>query len=337
MKSTKSKRNIGIDLLRVASIFYIVGFWHMLDYTKAIPNYNNFVTIRLTYIILGTFVFISGYFLGLPKNNIGKHNILLFFKKRFLRIYPLYLLSILLFTFFNLSNTITSLKAACLLSMFARPAPPTLWFITMIMLFYLITPLTIHYCRNINAKINVIIYLITLIIFLLVYHYLTRLLDIRLVAYLPSFVIGIYVANNNINLNKYLVLVILAITVILSTLNTGYDAVNLLLKTPMILCGSYICYMIAQRINIKSSVFQNNITFFGYSSFCMYLFHRPIYIALKKLYFPETYFFQLTYLIFICFPCIIFISHIIQKTFDTNTNKLTNHSTRPAGTRVFWR
>ena len=322
MKSTKSKRNIGIDLLRAVSIFYIVGFWHMLNYTQAITNYKNFVTIRLTYIILGTFVFISGYFLGLPKNNTGKHNILLFYKKRFLRIYPLYLLSILLFTFFNLSNTITSLKAACLLSMLAKPAPLTLWFITMLMLFYLIAPLTIHYCRSTNAKINVIIYLITLIICLLAYYYLTRLLDLRLVAYLPSFVIGIYVANNNINLNKYLILSIFAITVILSALNTEYNAVNLLLKTPMILSGSYICYMIAQKINIKSSVFQNNITFFSYSSFCMYLFHRPIYITLRKLYFPETCFFQLTYLFFICFPCIIFISYIIQKTFDNNINKL---------------
>jgi murein DD-endopeptidase MepM/ murein hydrolase activator NlpD len=40
------KRNLGIDLLRGLSILYIVGFWHLLGYTNAIPNYNNIVIIR---------------------------------------------------------------------------------------------------------------------------------------------------------------------------------------------------------------------------------------------------------------------------------------------------
>ncbi len=64
MKHTELTRNIGIDILRVGSIFYIVGFWHLLSYTTAIADHNNFITIRITYIILGTFVFISGYLCG---------------------------------------------------------------------------------------------------------------------------------------------------------------------------------------------------------------------------------------------------------------------------------
>jgi hypothetical protein len=41
MENQMVNRNIGIDFLRGISIVYIVGSWHMLNYTKAIPNYNN--------------------------------------------------------------------------------------------------------------------------------------------------------------------------------------------------------------------------------------------------------------------------------------------------------
>ena len=45
------QRNIGIDLLRAGSMLYIVGFWHLLEYTRAI-DYQNDLTHRLTWIAL---------------------------------------------------------------------------------------------------------------------------------------------------------------------------------------------------------------------------------------------------------------------------------------------
>lgn len=54
------KRNTGIDVLRGLSMLYIVGFWHLLEYTHAI-QYQNLITHRITWITLGIFFFISGY------------------------------------------------------------------------------------------------------------------------------------------------------------------------------------------------------------------------------------------------------------------------------------
>jgi fucose 4-O-acetylase-like acetyltransferase len=79
MKDKTANRNIGIDFLRGASVIYIVGFWHLLDYTKAIPVYRNFITQRITYIILGSFVFISGYFIRSNKMTINKEAIFSFY------------------------------------------------------------------------------------------------------------------------------------------------------------------------------------------------------------------------------------------------------------------
>ena len=81
MKNETKNRNIGLDLLRGASILYIVGFWHMLNYTKTINKI--FISYRLTYIILGTFVFVSGYFIGQKNLDKGKQNIILFYKKNY--------------------------------------------------------------------------------------------------------------------------------------------------------------------------------------------------------------------------------------------------------------
>ena len=173
----------------------------MFSYTKAIPEYNNFITYRLTLIILGTFVLISGYFIGLKDIKINKHSIMHFYKKRLLRIYPLYLIAIGLFTFFNLSNLITSIKAGFLISMLIKPAPRTLWFITMLMSFYAISPLLIHASKTIKPS-NLITYYLIFIIFLLTYLYLTQMLDIRIVIYFPSFALGVFVARKNIEISK---------------------------------------------------------------------------------------------------------------------------------------
>jgi len=199
MSNLLKNRNIGIDFLRGLSMLYIVGFWHMFNYTKAFPEYNNFLTRRFTLIILGTFVFISGYFIGIKDITINKHNIVQFYKKRLLRIYPLYLIAIGLFTVFDLSDLITSIKAGLLISMLIKPSPLTLWFITMLMLFYVISPLLIHASKTIKPGSLMIYYLIFLML-LMSYSYFTKMLDLRLVVYFPSFALGVFVASKNRNI-----------------------------------------------------------------------------------------------------------------------------------------
>ena len=326
MKNFTKDRNIGIDLLRGASMLYIVGFWHMFGYTNYIFNYNNLVTYRLTIVILGIFVFISGCFIGKKEIYFNKPCLLLFFKNRVIRIYPLYLLAVYLFAIFDLSSFKTSFKAACGISMFAKPAPHTLWFITMLIGFYIISPLLIVVCRTTKTS-RFLLCCFVIIMLLWAYMYFTNLLDLRIIVYFPAFGLGVFVANNSINNfhRRYIFLIIMIFSVLVSFLiNIPDKQMNLLVSTPMVTLCPLFLFSALKDFVVSSKKVYKAIFCLSYSSYCMYLFHRPIYIVLKKLYFPETYFLQLVYLVIFCLPCIIMFSYIIQKLYDITVCTITN-------------
>ena len=326
MKNKIVNRDIGIEFLRGASIVYLVGFWHMLNYTDAIPNYNNVVTYRITWIILGTFVFISGFFIGKKRIELKKESLITFYINRVLRIYPLYLISLVTFIFFGLSDFTTSLKAALMLSMFLKPSPPTLWFVTMLMIFYIMSPFLMLACQKIKIIKMVVIYLILSIV-LMCYFYFTRLLDVRIVMYLPAFVFGLFVANNEISVSKneaYLFFALLIGVLISFLTDTPYKAINWLFATLMVTIAPYFLFKLFSRHSIWFKKIKRIILALSYSSYCMYLFHRPIYIVYKKLYFPDTSALQLIYLVIFCLPSIVLFSYSLQKIYDIANKMLTN-------------
>lgn len=327
MTTPLNTRNIGIDLLRGLSLLYIVGYWHMFNYTDAFPEYYNSITQRAALIVLGTFVFLSGYFIGLKNIAINKHGMMQFYKNRLLRIYPLYLIAIGLFMFFGLSDMATSIKAGLIISMLMKPAPLTLWFITMLMIFYIISPLLIHATRTIKIS-KLTIYYLIFISFLLMYSYFTKMLDNRIILYFPAFALGVFVANKDIKiLNKNYViyaLIFMGFSIFISFLKTPYGLLNLLMNTPMVVSCSYFLFRAAKVIVVTSDQASKMIVLLSYSGYCMYLFHRPIYTTLTRMYFPETYLYQIIYLVVFCVPCIILSSFIIQKTYDITVDTLTN-------------
>jgi len=324
------RRNLGIDLLRGLSILYIIGFWHLLNYTSTIPYYNyynNIITYRITWIVLATFVLISGYFIS-RKRDI-QDNLFAFYKKRFIRIYPPYFVAIIIFTVLGLSDLITSIKAILSISMFIQPSPPTLWFITMLIFFYVISPL----CIRVSTKgfIKYLLFYIALFFMLLGYEYLSDLLfhyyylDIRVAVYLASFMTGIYISNNRLVINevKFIFIGTIVAFVISCYFNSDNWGTNLLLSIPIVTIAPLLLLLFFSRLKIKSIKAQKIILFLSTASYFMYLFHRPFYITLKKIYFPSTHFFQLLYLITICLPIIIVTSYGLQKKYDNVVKLLT--------------
>lgn len=301
----------------------------MFNYTKAFPEYYNSISYRFTLIILATFVFISGYFIGKKNIAFKKQDIIAFYKKRLIRIYPLYLLAICMFTFFNLSDVVTSLKAGLIVSMLIKPAPFTLWFITMILIFYFLSPFLIHFSKIFNPIQLLGCYLVFFVV-LLGYTYVTKKLDMRILMYFPSFALGIFVANKNKDFGgrpfNYFVIIVSFLGFLFSYSKTPYDQLNSLFMIPMTLSCSYLIVRVSKNLVFHSNKIHKIILILSYSSYCMYLFHRPIYISLKKLYFPESYFFQVVYLFFFCLPCIFCFSFIIQKIFDYIVYTVTNKS-----------
>jgi len=321
-----NNRNIGIDLLRGICIIYIVGFWHLLNYTEAIQNYKNIITYRLTWVILATFVFVSGYFIG--KNNIELHKqaLISYYIKKIMRIYPLYLISVLVFTFFGLSDVKTTIKALLLVSMFVKPSPATLWFIAMVMFFYVISPFLVFACKNIKKLKIIAIYIIVSFLLMLYYHF-TKLLDLRLIVYLPAFIFGIFVAvNDKQSISTKLVILAFFVGALISFfLNTPHRQLNMLFSTLLVTSASFFLFDVFRKMNFENTKIMASIVLLSYSSYCMYLFHRPIYINLKKLYFPSSHFLQLLYFVVIGLPCIFIFSLYLQKFYDKTNKMLTNH------------
>lgn len=301
----------------------------MFDYTNAFPQFGNFFTLRFTWIILATFIFLSGYFTGLKRIDLTKQSMILFFQKRILRIYPLYLIALMLFFVFGMSGILTSFKAAIAISLFIKPAPPTLWFVIMLIFFYALSPLLISHTEKGHAGFVWAIYFI-LSFMLLVIPYFARNLDVRVVTYFPAFYFGLFTSlkgegfiNQKILVSLFLVGVFISIV-----FNQNYLQYDWLLSTLMVSTTSYFLFVFFKNTISPPETTYIPITILAYSSYCMYLFHRPIYIVLKKVYFPSSEVLQILYLVLICLPCIIIISYFSQKFYDIMIRSLTKRLTR---------
>ncbi len=311
-----NNRDISLDLLRSLCILYIVGFWHLFNYTDAFPQYYNIITLRVTWTVLASFTLLSGYFVGIKNENFDKKNTWKFFKKRVLRIYPLYATALLLFFLFGLADLSTVMKASIAVSMFSKPAPPTLWYITMLLVFYTISPILLKSIQSKKIAAAAAGYVL-LSFTLLIVHYFLRNIDLRVLVYLPSFYLGILLSTEKIIVpGKALVLLLVAGLFFSFILNQNNLAVDGLLATPLVTVGAYCIFVSFKKIPLKNP-FYSAVSTLAYSSYCMYLFHRPLYITLKKIYFPGSGMAQTGYLIFFCLPCVIILSMYIQKYNDS--------------------
>ncbi|MHA2269768.1 MAG: acyltransferase family protein [Promethearchaeota archaeon] len=98
-----------IDMLRIISILIVVILIHLplsyaYNFYLDLDQFGVFLVNNVgIFVSMGSFVFVSGFGLYLnPKNrNLNSSNkILTFLKKRFLRIFPLYWIAIILFLIF---------------------------------------------------------------------------------------------------------------------------------------------------------------------------------------------------------------------------------------------
>lgn len=315
----KISKLIFIDYLRAASMLYVVGFWHLFGYTEAFPEHSNYFTERFTLVILGLFVFISGFLIGSAYNS--PHTITSFYKKRLVRVYPLYVLAILAFFLLEINDAITSLKALIFISMYYGPPPLTLWFITMLMLFYIMSPVLIKYtCSPIKY-----LSLVALIFFpTIILQMAFNAGDARLLLYFPCYCLGIYCGRTDLRnkvFNYTNASIILFLGVVTSVFKFNSWTLTQLSNIPLVVSASYLIFTLCYQ---NESKFQRNslVNVLSYSSFSMYLFHRPVYIALKEIYFPDTKAMQVFYLMSICLFLVTLIAWSIQKIYDKSYNYL---------------
>jgi peptidoglycan/LPS O-acetylase OafA/YrhL len=307
-------RQVPIDVMRAVSILYIVGFWHLLDYTKVERWHHNAVTYRLTIAALALFVLISGFLAGRNDGDLARGEIFRFYERRFRRIYLPFVIASSLFLAAGESDALTLAKGVALVAMLLAPPPFTLWFVSMIVLFYLIAPLLIGLRENEVAYFALCILIVGAMI---LYQSETGKMDMRLILYFPCFAAGILLAAGKLPTSSFSLIGILflgALSLVLTLVRPSYRLEGDPWAAPWALFGSIAVFVVVMRAgrNLKPlAIFMQ----LSEASFFMYLLHRPLYLAMQFVWFPSTERLQVLYLLFVCLPIIGVVSWLGQKAY----------------------
>lgn len=344
-----SKNRLGhipvFDRMRALAILIIV-FHHLPAYTF---NYYNlsFLGLDLSvvndlnrYFALGIFTFMSGYLLeyNYPFLKTGTE-IRQFLVKRYVRIFPLYAISVLLFILlfrqfidFNLCTlAINFLGLQIVLAKGPCQAIMTLWYIGLVFTYYYLFIIIKKFCDHFKYFFIVLCALSAVIIGLKLF---LGFGDKRLLLYLPIFVSGILVRRYKIleqaSARYY------ALTAIFFFVCCIYYGIWLypqvyeqFAKPPLFSFISGEVFVFSNLIMIFftfsiygfMSLFDANeisrITrILSYSSYTIYLFHRPIWWLMIKLCHQYKGYLRLAFMILLVIPLTAIVSYYVQHFYD---------------------
>jgi peptidoglycan/LPS O-acetylase OafA/YrhL len=195
-----------IDIIRIISILIVVILIHIplsyaFNFYLLLDQFGVFLVNNVgIYVAMGSFVFVSGFGLYLNPNNRNLNSskkILAFLKKRFIRIFPLYWVAIILFLFFvgylginPLYLLYHFLGLQIIVAPYFGPPMLTLWFIGIIVIYYLI-----YIVINLRGSIKWILPASIVILFFFVFlNWIFGLVENRFFLYYLIFIFGIITA-----------------------------------------------------------------------------------------------------------------------------------------------
>jgi len=310
-----SQRHYSLDYIRALCILYLMGFWHLFEYTGIVRAlYNNEITRRVATIDLALFCLISGY-LCARKPIEGAKGLRDYYVGRFWRLYPPFLLAGLLFIVMQIDKAVPVFHALGLVSMFTHVAPRTLWFIDMLVMFYAVAPLFLW------ARDKVWLCLLTLAGVLGVcylYDQTTHLLDRRLMLFLPCFVAGILFAGKTPKLTWRLgaiLAVLWGLSVWLTVLIPYEQLKDSLLQVPMGVVSAVLAFLLIYRFadHLKPPPI---VLWVSYASYFMYLFHRPLYSAVAPWLTDFSTPVRTAILVGVVVPVLVALTYLLQKGYD---------------------
>lgn len=319
----EAKRILGFDVARIFSIIWIVAVYHVLP-SAGLPLTSQIKII--TYTSLGIFTFLSAFLLTSRYSFDDLGGTLLFYKKRVLRFYPLFLLSSVILCAIGYNTLSTTLKGLLGISPFWKPHPTTMWYCAMLILLYLITPIW----ATGGLKKQIVKFVATMAIICLIeieFHTVVP----RTFCYYPVYFMGIIVAQRGYNFflslikNARFALVSLLFFLLLFLLAWFINDTAFVIFCSMIgIISMLSVYMnIGEWINKKSNKkLERTILMLSYSSMCMYLFHREVHCLFLSIYKPSNPIIMLLYLGLIGLLITIPLSYYIQLIYDKSINKI---------------
>ena len=309
-------RNQTIDFLRGFCMFYIVGIFHLTQYLgESYYLNNNIHGNSLMWSCLGTFSLISGYLLGLKYKCESIHDIFFFYKKRIVRFYPLFLLSSLCLFIIGFNDLPQTMYSILGIAPFVSHKPKTLWYISMIMIFYLISPIVLT-----SRKKRIIFSMVILVFFSI----LSRIIyvDLRFLYNLMLYLLGVCAASFKFDWLKKAsyykwggvigsLLLYFALYCKLAT-ESGF-LYRMVTNVSGVFALLSFAYLVKKIMPSNSKL----IYFFSYSSMSCYLFHRFTYWLCLTLYNPNDLLVKSLFLFLFAFPIGLAFAYYIQKLYDT--------------------
>lgn len=301
-----------LDALRAFAIVLIL-LVHLITYVKD-PTFVRIISainygFPLWFFGLSLFFFVSGYALYYS-NPVASNrkDVISFFKKRVVRIYPLYWGAIAVFLGLGISywpNRSSIIIQICgaqgfLAPRFVEPVV-TLWFIVVILLYYLLYIVLAWLSYNSKYMFSAIL---AFFFFFTMLRAAFNIIDFRFFVYYAIFIAGIIACKYNIlyardaksssTISATLLLVVALLAVAtgsyflltpfifsgLDSSNTAFlasTALAIVLANVLSLLFIFSSFNIARlSLPLLSNTARKLIYSIAFSSYCVYLFHRPI-------------------------------------------------------------
>ena len=281
------QRIISIDIARALCMIWIVAFWHLgprLGY-----NIQKDVCYEtITYISLAAFTFYSGLFLG--KKEISAFD---FYKKRFIRFYPLFFMVCVLMYMSHggIKSLLHLFYALTGLSIFIPPHTPVLWYMDMLLVFYVITPVMLEskYLTIGGGKtVNILIRAFILYSLFYVMSCYTRMEGI--LQYFPFYIVGMIIPINSVQIGSFKRCIALATTmtvwlIIILLLIIKYGLFrDLYVEELLNVCGVFLIIAVTNIVEKKAnSRVLELFSILSYASLTAYLLHNMCFGIFKAI------------------------------------------------------
>ena len=313
------KRIRSFDIARSLCMLWIVGVWHMCSGYLRIPITNSAFCSAVTGGVLTAFFFMSGALAN--SRAIKRGGTFKWVKHKVMKLYPLYLISAVVLYFFGFYKSTGQMIATALcVGEFFPPMVGTIWFIEILLLFFVISPLflfeeTSRRSRYIKLAAGLLIYIL-----LAAEHVTLAYLDERVLLYYPAYVLGLYhrpVINrinegNGPQMWKRAAGFLLCAGgfTVLAVFCTGLNSLWWLSTVRGMLFAYSLLFLsgLLSRIPFLLSA----ASVIGYSSTFAYLFHRQVFGALRSVF----GFFSPVFAYCVALPGLLVCSYFGQKVYD---------------------
>lgn len=349
--SLSSKKLDAVLLLNVIFVFIVLLLHHGVythDFIR--PLRELMIHKYLQKFAVGGFLFLSGY--KLTKSKISTPKIS-FLRSRFLRIYPLYFIALLAHTFtvyLDKYNQLPNIKTFLAHIFLVQSVIPhlfggnyfTIWFVSILLFCYLFFLATRKFTTS-NLKLYGLSILATIIIICLVRNTFFEI-DIQVISrffelYIAFFAIGMLYAvyENKIHalirfqpLLSFICIVISVISwiILIRLYIVRFDRIDniylYMVEFFSIIATTVPIYLAvfhyAPKITVKSNI-AKVLEIIGSSSFCVFLFHRPIWSLMTNFQVNRTWL-QSIYILLFGVPTIFFLSYQIQYIYSKLVKQL---------------